>query len=61
MRKEIKTHDNVIYRKRQVYLKPYTPKKKVPQSELSKVDNNQGVNTNQQPKHNIKAPNRLDL
>ena len=45
----------------QVHLKPYTPKKKVPQPELSKVDNNQSVNIDQQPKDNIKAPNRLDL
>ena len=45
----------------QVHFKPYTPKKKVQQPELSKVDNNQSVNINQRPKHNIKAPNRLDL
>ena len=57
----VKTHENVIYRKTQVHLKPYTPKKKVPQPELSKVDNNQIVNINQWPKCNIKTPNRLDL
>ena len=45
----------------QVHFKPYTPKKKVQQPELSKVDNNQSVNINQRPKCNIKAPNRLDL
>ena len=57
----IKTHDNVIYRKMQVHLKPYTPKKKVQQPELSKVDNNLSVNINQRPKQNTKAPNRLNL
>ena len=57
----IKTHGNVIYRKMQVHLKPYTPKKQVQPPELSKVDNNQSVNINQRPKHNIKPPNRLDL
>ena len=57
----IKTHDNVIYRKRQVHLKPYTPKMKVQQPEISKIDNNQSVNINQRPKHNIKVPNRLNL
>ena len=36
----IKTHDNVRYRKTQVHLKPYTPKKNVHHPELSKVDNN---------------------
>ena len=45
----------------QVHLKPYTPKKKDPQPELSKVDNNQSININQRPKHTIKPPNRLDL
>ena len=57
----IKTHDDVIYRKTQVHLKPYTPKKQVQPPELSKVDNNQSVNINQRPKHNIKPPYRLDL
>ena len=33
----IKTNDNVIYRKTEVHLKPYTPKEKVPQPELSKI------------------------
>ena len=55
----IKTNDNVINREIQVHLKLYTPKNKVPQLELSKVDNNQSVNINQRPKHNIKALNRL--
>ena len=50
-----------MYRKMQVHLKSYTPKKKVQQPELSKVDNNQSVNINQRTKHNIKAPIRLDL
>ena len=57
----IKTHDNVIYRKMQVHLKPYTPKKKGPQPELSKVDNNQSINIKQQPKCNIKTPTRLNI
>ena len=56
-----KTNDNVIYRKMQVHLKPYTPKKKVPQPEHSQVDNNQSVNINQRPKCTIKPPNRLNL
>ena len=45
----------------QVHLKPYTPKKKVHQPELRKVDNNQSVNINQRPKCHIKVPHRLDL
>ena len=57
----IKTKDNVIYRKMQVHLKPYIPKKKVQQPELCKIDNNQSVNINQRPKCTIKLPNRLDL
>ena len=57
----IKTNDNVIYRKMQVYLKPYTRKEKVQQQELSKTDNNQSVNITQRPKHTIKPPNRLNL
>ena len=44
-----------------VHLKPYTPKKRVQQPELSKADNNQSLNINQRPERNIKAPNRLDL
>ena len=56
----IKTHDNVIYRKTQVHLKPYIPKTKVQQPELCKKDNNQSVNINWRPKHTIKPPNRLD-
>ena len=31
----------------QVHLKPFTPKEKVQQQELSKIDNNQSVNINQ--------------
>ena len=63
----IKTNDNVVYRKMQVHLKPYIPKKKVQQPELCKinndqsVDNYQSVNINQRPKYTIKPPNRLDL
>ena len=57
----IKTNDNVIYRKMQVHLKPYIPKKKVQQSELCKINKNQSVNINQMPKHTIKLPNRLNL
>ena len=49
------------YRKTQVHLKPYTPRKKAQLPELNKVDNNQSVNINQRPKHNTKAPKRLDL
>ena len=49
----IKTDDNVIYRKTQIHLKPFTPKNKIPQPELSKVDNNQSANINQRPKHTI--------
>ena len=45
----------------QVHLKPYTPKMKVQQPELSKADNNHSVNVNQRPKHKIKLPNRLNL
>ena len=68
----IKTHDNVVYRKMQVLLKPYTPEKKIKPREVYKkdnqsvnnnqsTDNNQSVNNNQRPKHNIKLLNRLDL
>ena len=63
----IKTNDNVIYRKMQVHLKPYIPKKKVQQPELCKInndqsaDNNQSVNINQRPKCTIKPYNRLDF
>ena len=45
----------------QVHFKPYTPKENFQQQELIKINNNQSVNINQRPKHNIKAPNRLDL
>ena len=54
----MKTHDNVIYRKTQVHLKPYKPQKNIQHPELSKVDNNKSVANNQRPKHAIKAPNR---
>ena len=63
----IKTNDNVIYRKMQVHLKPYMPKKIIQQPELCKkdnnqsVDNNHSVNNNQRPKCTIKPPNRLNL
>ena len=57
----IKTHDNVIYRKMQVHLKPYAPKKKVQQPELSSISNNQNVNVNGRPKYNAKQPNKLNL
>ena len=62
----IKTHDNVTYKKMQVHLKQYTPKKNVQHPELSKVDNNrnieqQTITINQRPKHTIKAPNWLNL
>ena len=43
----IKTHDNVIYRKTQVHLNPYIPKKKVQQPELCKKENNQGIDNDQ--------------
>ena len=57
----IKNNDNIIYRTMQVHLKPYTPKEKVQQQELSKIDNNQSININQSPKHTIKPPNRFNL
>ena len=63
----IKTNDNVVYRKTQVHLKPYTPEKKIKPPELYKkdnnesIDNNQSVKDNQRPKHSIKPPNRLNL
>ena len=56
-----------MYRKTQVQLRHYTPKKNVQHQELHKtdnnlkVDNNQTVINNQRPKHTIKAPNRLGL
>ena len=57
----IQTHDNVMYRKTQVHLKPYKPKKNIQHPEISKVDNNQSVAINQRPKCAIKVPNRLNL
>ena len=57
----IKSHDNVMYRKTQVHLKPYKPKKNIQHPEIGKVDNNQRVAINQRPKCCIKAPNTLNL
>ena len=37
------THDNVVYRKMQVHLKPYTPEKKIEPPELYKKDNEQSI------------------
>ena len=59
--------DNAVYRKMQVHLKPYTPKKKIEPPELcpkdigQSLDNNQNTGINQRPKHNVKPLNRLDL
>ena len=36
----IKTNDNVVYRKMQAHLKPYTPEKKIKPPELYTTDNN---------------------
>ena len=63
----IRKNENVVYRKMQVHLKPYTSEKKIKPPELYKkdnnesIDNNQSVKNNQRPKHNIKPPNRLNL
>ena len=61
----IKTNDNVIYRKMQVHLKSYMPKKLIQQPELCKKDNNQSIDNNQSVnqrlKCTIKPPNRLNL
>ena len=63
----IKMHDNVIYRKMQVHLKPYTPKEKIESPELctkdveQSLDNNRNIKINPRPKCNFKPPNRLDL
>ena len=63
----IRMKDNVVYRKTEGHLKPYTPEKKIEPSELYKkdneqsLDNNQSIKINHRPKHNIKALNRLDL
>ena len=63
----IKINDNVIYRKMQVHLKPYMPKKIIQQPELCKKDNNQSVDNNQRvnniqrPKCTIKPPDSPDL
>ena len=63
----IKMHDNVVYRKMQVHLKPYTPKEKIESPELctndieQSLDNNQNIKINSRPKCNVKPPNRLDL
>ena len=50
-----------MYRKIQVHLKAYKPKKNIQHPEFCKVDNNQSVAINQRPKHAIKASNRLNL
>ena len=42
----IKTKDNVIYRKMQVHLKPYTPKKKIEPPELCTKDIEQSLDNN---------------
>ena len=42
----IRTNDNVVYRKMQVHLKPYTPEKKLEPRELYKKGNNQSIDTN---------------
>ena len=42
----IKTNDNVIYRKTQVHLKPYTPKKKIEPLELCTKDTEQSLDNN---------------
>ena len=39
--------DNVVYRKMQVHLKPYTPEKKIEPQELYKKDNEQSLDNNQ--------------
>ena len=63
----IKTNDNAVYRKMQVHLKPYTPKKKIEHPELctkdieQSLDNNQNIKFNPRPKCNVKPLNRLDL
>ena len=69
----IRTNDNVVYRKMQAHLKPYTPEKKIEPPKLYKKENNQCVNNeqsidnkqsiknNQRPKHKVKPLNRLDL
>ena len=61
----IKTNDNVIYRKMQVHLKPYMPKKLIQQPELCMKDNSQSIDNyqsvNQRPKCTIKPPNKLNL
>ena len=43
----IRTKDNVVYRKTQVHLKPYTPEKKIEPPELCKKDNEQSLDNNQ--------------
>ena len=63
----IKKKDNIIYRKMQVHLKPYTPKKKIEPPELctkdigQSLDNNRNIKINQRPKCNVKPLNILDL
>ena len=43
----ITTKDNVVYRKTQVHLKPYTPEKKIEPHELYRIDNEQSLDNNQ--------------
>ena len=46
----IKMKDNVIYRKMQVHLKPYTPKKKIEPPELCTKDIGQSLDNNRKHK-----------
>ena len=43
----IRMKDNVVYRKTQAHLKPYTPEKKIEPPELHKKDNEQSLDNNQ--------------
>ena len=43
----IRMKDNIVYRKTQVHLKPYTPEKKIEPPELYKKDNEQSHDNNQ--------------
>ena len=62
-----KMNDNVVYRKTQVHLKPYTPKKKIGHPELctkdieQSLDNIRNIKFNPRPKRNVKPLNRFDL
>ena len=63
----LKMHDNVVYRKTQVHLKPSTPLEKIEPPELctkdveQSLDNSQNIKINPRPKCNVKTLNRLDL